>query len=93
MVTIAAGDNAVLEVNVNLALSSTNQLGVVCMPFVIKLMISASCAYIESTGFQGNHMMWGNDEYHFNDFIQIGSAMTLIVAVMGTFLTLIVFRF
>jgi di/tricarboxylate transporter len=63
------------------------------MPFAITLMVSASCAFITPTGYQTNLMVWGVGEYHFMDFVKIGSVLTVIVAGITIFLTPMIYPF
>lgn len=86
-------NNAAAAFMFPIALSTANQLGVSFMPFAITLMISASCAFITPTGYQTNLMVWGVGEYHFMDFVKIGSVLTIIVAAMTIFLTPLIYGF
>ena len=86
-------NNAAAAFMFPIALSTANQLGVSFMPFAITLMISASCAFITPTGYQTNLMVWGVGEYHFMDFVKIGSVLTIIVAAITIFLTPLIYGF
>jgi di/tricarboxylate transporter len=86
-------NNAAAAFMFPIALSTASQLGVSFMPFAITLMISASCAFITPTGYQTNLMVWGPGEYKFTDFVKIGSAITLIVAVLTILLTPMIYGF
>ena len=86
-------NNAAAAFMFPIAVSTASQLGVNFMPFAITLMISASCAFITPTGYQTNLMVWGVGEYHFMDFVKIGSVLTLIVAAMTIFLTPLIYGF
>jgi di/tricarboxylate transporter len=86
-------NNAAAAFMFPIALSTASQLGVSFMPFAITLMVSASCAFITPTGYQTNLMVWGVGEYHFMDYVKIGSVLTLIVAVMTIILTPLIFGF
>ncbi|MFO7713943.1 SLC13 family permease [Desulfosarcina sp.] len=86
-------NNAAAAFMFPIALSTAGQLGVSFMPFAITLMVSASCAFITPTGYQTNLMVWGVGEYHFMDFVKIGSVLTVIVAVITIFLTPMIYPF
>lgn len=86
-------NNAAAAFMFPIALATASQLGVSFMPFVITLMISASCAFITPTGYQTNLMIWGPGGYDFMDFVKIGTVMTIIVAVMTIAITPLVFKF
>lgn len=86
-------NNAAAAFMFPIALSAATQLQVSPMPFIIALMISASCAFITPTGYQTNLMVWAPGGYSFGDFVKIGTIMTLIVGVCTMGLTPLFFRF
>jgi di/tricarboxylate transporter len=93
LMTNVITNNAAAAFMFPIALSTAGQLGVSFMPFAITLMVSASCAFITPTGYQTNLMVWGVGEYHFMDFVKIGSAMTVLVAVLTIWLTPMIYGF
>ncbi len=93
LMTNVITNNAAAAFMFPIALSTAGQLGVDFMPFAITLMISASCAFITPTGYQTNLMVWSVGQYHFMDYVKIGSVMTIIVAVMTIWLTPMIYGF
>jgi di/tricarboxylate transporter len=64
------------------ALSMAQRLHVSFLPFVMILMIGASCAFINPAGFQTNLMVQGPGGYTFGDFAKVGLPLTLVVGVV-----------
>jgi di/tricarboxylate transporter len=62
------------------ALSMAQRLHVSFMPFVVILMVGASCAFINPAGFQTNLMVQEPGGYTFADFAKVGIPLTLLVA-------------
>jgi di/tricarboxylate transporter len=63
------------------ALSMAQRLNVSFMPFVVILMVGASCAFINPAGFQTNLMVQEPGGYTFADFARVGIPLTLLIAV------------
>jgi di/tricarboxylate transporter len=64
------------------ALSMAQRLHVSFLPFVVILMVGASCAFINPAGFQTNLMVQGPGGYTFADFAKVGIPLTLVIAVV-----------
>lgn len=60
-------------------------------PFVIVLMIAASCAFLSPFGYQTNLMVYGPGRYHPFDFLRLGVPITLAVGVVTLAMCRIVF--
>ncbi len=69
------------------------QLGVNFMPFAITLKVAPSCAFITPTGYLTNLTISGPGGCAFDDFVKIGTIMTLSVAVVTLVLAPMVFNF
>jgi di/tricarboxylate transporter len=65
------------------ALSMAQRLNVSFVPFVIILMVGASCAFINPAGFQTNLMVQELGGYTFADFAKVGLPLTLVVGVVA----------
>jgi len=65
-----------------IAMAMANDLGVNGMPFVITVMVGASCSFISPMGYQTNLMVYGPGGYKFIDFVKIGVPMTIIVGIV-----------
>jgi di/tricarboxylate transporter len=64
------------------ALSMAQRLHVSFLPFVIILMVGASCALINPAGYQTNLMVQEPGGYTFADFAKVGLPLTLVVGVV-----------
>ena len=93
LMTNVITNNAAAAFMFPIALYTADHLGVNFMPFAITLMIAASSAFITPTGYQTNLMVWNVGEYHFMDYVKIGTVVTLIVAVLTILLTPLVYGF
>jgi di/tricarboxylate transporter len=64
------------------ALSMAQGLNVSFLPFVVILMVGASCAFINPAGFQTNLMVQEPGGYTFLDFAKVGLPLTLLVGIV-----------
>lgn len=89
MVTNVA--SAVFMFPISMAIAST--LEVSFMPFVIVVMVGASCSFISPVSYQTNLMVYGPGKYSFGDFVKIGIPLSVLVGVITVFLTPLFFPF
>ena len=80
ILTNAASVNVVLPITVSFVESGL----VTAKAVVIIVMLSASCDFMTSIGYQTNIMVAGAAGYKFSDFTKWGSGLTLIVSIVGT---------
>ncbi|HST11065.1 MAG TPA: SLC13 family permease [Terriglobales bacterium] len=64
------------------ALSMSQRLHVSFLPFVVILMVGASCAFINPAGFQTNLMVQEPGGYTFMDFAKVGLPLTILVGIV-----------
>jgi len=55
-------------------------------PFVLTVMMAASSSFITPIGYQTNTMVWGPGGYQFTDFVRLGTPLSLIYMIVGSFL-------
>ena len=65
-----------------IALDLAGDLGVSGMPFVMTLMVGASCSFISPYSYQTNLMVYGPGTYRVSDFVRIGVPLTLVVGAL-----------
>ena len=65
-----------------IALDMAGALGVNGMPFVMTLMVGASCSFISPMGYQTNLMVYEPGSYRFTDFVKIGVPLTILVGIV-----------
>lgn len=63
------------------------------MPFVIVVMVGASCSFISPVSYQTNLMVYGPGKYTFGDFVKIGVPLSILVGAITILLTLFFFPF
>ena len=76
-----------------IAMSMAGSMGLNGMPFVITVMVGASCSFISPMGYQTNLMVYRPGGYRFTDFARMGVPLTLLVGVITVALTPLVFPF
>jgi di/tricarboxylate transporter len=62
-----------------LTMSTVAQLGVSYKPFVIAVMVAASCGFATPFGYQTNLMVYGPGGYKFSDYLRIGIPLDLLM--------------
>jgi len=76
-----------------IALDMAGVLGVNGMPFVMTLMVGASCSFISPMGYQTNLMVYGPGTYRFTDFVKIGVPLTVVVGIITITLVPLIWPF
>ena len=76
-----------------IALDMAGVLGVNGMPFVMTLMVGASCSFISPMGYQTNLMVYGPGTYRFTDFVKIGVPLTAVVGIVTVTLVPLIWPF
>ena len=76
-----------------IAMAMAGNLGVNGMPFVITVMVGASCSFISPMGYQTNLMVFDPGGYKFTDYVKIGVPLTIVVGIITIALTPICFPF
>jgi len=76
-----------------IAMTIASALEVSFMPFVITVMVGASCSFISPVSYQTNLMVYGPGKYSFGDFVKIGIPLSILVGVVTIFLTPMFFPF
>lgn len=89
MVTNVASAVFMFPISITIA----SGLDVSFMPFVLTVMVGASCSFISPVSYQTNLMVYGPGEYTFGDFVKIGVPLSLIVGALTVFLAPMVFPF
>jgi di/tricarboxylate transporter len=53
------------------------------MPFVIALMVAASCGFATPIGYQTNLMVYGPGGYRFSDYLRIGVPLDILIGIVA----------
>jgi len=75
------------------ALSMSEMLGASFKPFVMVLMLAASCAFVNPAGFQTNLMVQKDGGYSFADFARVGLPLTILVGIVVLLVAPVVYNF
>jgi di/tricarboxylate transporter len=86
ILTELLSNNAVAALLVPLAIELAHGLGLDPRPFVVAVMLGASCGFAVPTGYQTHLLVYGAGGYRFADFLKIGIPLDLIIWLMGTWL-------
>jgi di/tricarboxylate transporter len=80
LLTELMSNNAAAALVFPLAIATAQEFGVSAMPFVICIMVAASCGFATPIGYQTNLMVYGPGGYRYSDYLKIGIPLDLIVA-------------
>ena len=75
-------NNAAAIIVFPIAMSTAAQLDVHYMPFIVAVMIGASCGFATPLGYQTNLMVYGPGGYRLTDFLKMGVPMNLLMWVV-----------
>ncbi|MCC7423325.1 MAG: SLC13 family permease [Planctomycetaceae bacterium] len=76
-----------------LALATVERLGVNHKPFVVAVMIAASCGFATPFGYQTNLMVYGPGGYRFSDYLRIGIPLDVLMMIITVALAPFAFPF
>jgi di/tricarboxylate transporter len=76
-----------------LALATAHHLQVDPMPFIMVVMIAASCAFATPICYPTHLMVYGPGNYRFGDFFRIGAPLNLLMGVVAVTLTPLMWPF
>ena len=79
-------NNAAAVLLFPIALETAASLAVSPLPFMIVLMIAASCGFATPIAYQTNLMIYGPGGYHFADYVRLGVPLSLLLWGLTMFL-------
>jgi len=83
IVTEIITNNAAGVLMLPVALSVADHAGVSYMPFVVAVMVAASCGFTTPMGYQTNLMVYGPGGYRFMDFVRFGMPLNIICCIIS----------
>jgi len=86
LLTEMVTNNAVAVVLTPVAISLAQSLGVDPRPFVVAVMIAASCSFATPIGYQTNTLVYAAGGYRFTDYMRLGIPMNILTAALATLL-------
>ena len=78
IVTELITNNAAGVLMLPIALTVAEKAGVNYMPYVVAVMVAASCGFTTPIGYQTNLMVYGPGGYKFMDFVRFGMPLNVI---------------
>lgn len=75
-------NNATAVLFTPIAIGIAHQLGVAPMPFVVAVILGASCAFATPVGYQTNMLVMGPGHYRFRDYLIGGGPLVLLMWVV-----------
>jgi di/tricarboxylate transporter len=72
-------NNATAAILYPITMATTASLGLDPKPYLIAVMIAASCGFATPFGYQTNLMVFGPGGYRFTDFLRVGVLLDLVV--------------
>jgi len=80
-------NNAAAALMFPFAMSTAAHLGADVRPFVVCVMIAASCGFATPIGYQTNLMVYGPGGYRFSDYVRLGVPLDLLVGAIAVAVT------
>lgn len=78
LLTEALTNNAAAVLMFPIVMSAAEALGVSPLPYVVVLMVAASCGFSTPIGYQTNLMVYGPGGYRFSDYLRLGLPLNLL---------------
>jgi di/tricarboxylate transporter len=86
VVTEMISNNAAAVMSFPIAVATAEGLGVSLWPFVVVVMMAASCGFATPIGYQTNLMVYGPGGYRFSDYVRFGLPLNILVGVVTVLL-------
>lgn len=80
-------NNATAAIMYPITMATTASLGLEPKPYLLAVMVAASCGFATPFGYQTNLMVFGPGGYRFTDFLRVGVLLDLVV--MGVAVTVL----
>ena len=87
IITQIMSDAATTALFAPVAIALAQSLDVRPEPFVVTVAIAAVASFFTPIGHHGNLLIYGPGQYRFSDFLRVGIPLTLLVAVIVSILT------
>lgn len=93
VLTEVMSNNAAAALMYPITMAAASGLNADYHPFVIAIMIAASCGFATPIGYQTNLMVYGPGGYKFTDYLKIGVPLNLLVMAVTLAITPLVWPF
>ncbi|MEE9471679.1 MAG: SLC13 family permease, partial [Gemmatimonadota bacterium] len=86
LLTAVMSNTATAVVLTPIALLVAAELGLNPYALLVTVMFGASASFMTPMGYQTNLLIYGPGGYRFTDFLKVGTPLTLLLALVTTFL-------
>lgn len=76
-----------------IAMAVAQNAGANYLPYVVAVMIGASCGFITPIGYQTNLMVYGPGGYRFADYVRFGAPLSVLVGIATVIIVPRIWRF
>ena len=82
LMTNILSNNATAVLFTPIAIGIADQLGAPPMPFVVAVILAASCSFATPVGYQTNMLVMGPGHYRFRDYLIGGGPLVILMWVV-----------
>jgi len=79
ILTNVVSNNAAAVIGTPIAISIAMELGLPLEPFVLAVLFGANLSFVTPMAYKTNLLVMNAGGYHFNDFVRVGTPLTLIM--------------
>jgi len=93
LLTEIVTNNAAAALMFPICMSLSQTLGVSPVPFMMVIMVAASCGFATPLGYQTHLMVMGPGGYRFMDFVKVGIPLDILIGVVAVAITPLAYPF
>lgn len=93
IITELVTNAATAAIMIPIAISTSMELGVSHEPFVFAIALAASCSFLTPVGYQTNLLVYGPGGYRLQDYLRLGSPLSIILWILAVIFLPMIFPF